>query len=127
MYRFPLRNYGPVSSSISSQKDVERNQIRGRNVGDLNELKTPHIGGRQVNLTLSNHFAQSLSVLRKFSDRFAIVPGLPSPVINRECKMVSRYRAGHSGAKGLDSFYCCSRRGVLEDDTKPREVGMEFP
>jgi hypothetical protein len=69
------------------------------------------------------------TLIRKFSDRLAIVPvpGLPSPVINRKCKFVSRDRTGKSGAKELDSFHRCSCRVIHEDDTKPREVGMKFP
>jgi len=40
--------------------------------------------------------------------------------------MVGGYRAGHGGTQGLDSVDCCSRRSMLEDYTKPWEVGMEF-
>jgi hypothetical protein len=41
--------------------------------------------------------------------------------------MVGCYRTSHGGTQGLDSFNCCTRRGMLEDYTKPWEVGMEFP
>lgn len=127
MYKCLLRNRGQVNSSTSSQKDAEQNQTRGKIVGDLNKLKHPHLTHRWLNLTLSNHLTQSLSVIRKFCDRLAVVPRLPGPVINGECKMVSSYRARHRGTKGLDGFHCCSRRGMLEDYAKPREVSMEFP
>jgi hypothetical protein len=96
-------------------------------VGDLKAAQSLRTSHREVQLTLSNHFAQSLPIIRKLCDRLAIVPRLPSPVINGECKMVGSYRAGHSGTQGFDSLDCCSRRSMLKDYAEPREIGVEFP
>ena len=96
-------------------------------MGDLKQLKASVSHRGSSNLTLSNHLAQSLPIIRKLCDRLAIVPGLSCPVINGKCKMVGRYRAGHSGTQGFDGLHCCSRRSMLEDYAEPREMSMEFP
>jgi hypothetical protein len=95
-------------------------------VDDLIQLKPPCLT-EEFNLTFLDHLMQSLSIVRKLCDRLAIVPRLPGPVVNGECKMVGGYRAGNGGTQGLDSFHCCTSRSMLENYTEPWEVGMEFP
>jgi len=77
-------------------------------------------------LTALDDLSQCLSVVRILCDWFTEVPGLTSPIINRQCNMMRRNGASDRWPAGLDSFHGSTSCGVLKYNPQFRESFMNL-
>lgn len=68
-------------------------------------------------LTTLDDISQGLSVVGILRNWFTEVPGLTSPIVDRQCNVMRRNGTSDRWPASFDSFNCGASRGVLKYDT----------